>query len=247
MPKAAHNQPAFNQGEWSPVTYGRADIQARAEALSLCRDFIPLVQGPLTRRPGTWWVAEAKLATVRLQDFQFSVTQAYVLEFGAGYIRFFTNDGQLLDTGVPYEVTTTYTAPELPALYFTQSADVLYIAHPSHPLAKLERQGATTWTLTDVDFQDGPYMPQNVSDTYLSCDVTRVGSTGTLTATAVTGINNDAGFIASDVGRLVRITNTNWDSTSTDNPVKWIQLKITAITDTTHAAVTVVGVVPQAA
>lgn len=245
MPRASHLQPAFNQGEWSPVTYGRADIELRGKALSLCRWFLPLVQGPVTRTPGTWFVAPAKTLAVRLQRFAFNTAQAYVLEFGNSSIRFYTQGGQLLSGGVPYEVATPYGDADLPGLYFTQSADVLYIAHPNFPLKKLSRLGATNWTLADAVFQDGPYLPQNTDDNYASCTATRVGASGTLTFANTSNINGGAGLSASDVGRLVRITNTHWDGTSTTDPSKWIQLKITAVTNTKTATVTVVGVVPQ--
>src|SRR5690348_7058594 len=156
MPRAAHLQPSFNKGEWSPLTYGRADKEDRGKALSLCRDFIPLLQGPVTRRPGTWYVANAKQNDVRLQRFVFSETQAYILEFGNNYIRFYTNQGQLLSGGSPYEVATPYTTADLWGLGFTQSADVLYIVHPSYAPRKLSRLAATSWTLAIINFQDGP-------------------------------------------------------------------------------------------
>lgn len=246
MPRAALLQPSFNKGEWSPLTYGRADKEDRGKAMSLCRDFIPLVQGPVSRRPGTWYVAAAKQATdVRLQRFAFNVTQAYILEFGNLYVRFYTNQGQLLSGGAAYEVATPYTTADLWGLEFTQSADVLYIVHPSYAPRKLSRLGATNWTLTTIAFQDGPYLAQNISDTYVSCTVSRVGSSGTITATSTAGINGGAGFQASDVGRLIRIRDTAWSQGSTTDPTKWVWAKITAVTDTTHASVTIQGIVAQ--
>lgn len=246
MPRASHLQPSFNQGEWSPMTYGRADIQQRAKAMQLCREFIPQIQGPITRRPGTWFVAQANNTTPRLQRFQFSTTQAYILEFGPGYIRFFVNGGQLLNGGLPYAVLTPYSGADVAGLNFTQSADVMYIVHPNHPPRTLSRLGATNWILADLVLQDGPYLPQNTADNYLTCNVTRTGSTGTLTASNTSGINGGLGFqAATDVGRLMRIQDSNWTDSSTDHPVKWIQLKITAVTSPTVCSVTVVGIVPQ--
>jgi hypothetical protein len=51
-----------------------------------------------------------------------------------------------------YEVTTTYAEADLFDLHYTQSADVLTIAHPSYPTAELRRLGATSWALTNVSF-----------------------------------------------------------------------------------------------
>jgi hypothetical protein len=198
MPRATWLQTNFNAGEWSPLTYGRVELAKYKNALATCLNYVPMLQGGLTRRPGFRYVAEVKNSAnaVRLQRFEFSITQAYVLEFGPNYIRFYTNGGQLLNLGVPYEVATTYTASELFQLSFAQSADVLYIAHPAHPPAKLQRLGATNWTLTNISFLDGPYLPVNTTATTL----TPSGATGAVTVTA-----SAATFAPTDVGRSLRI------------------------------------------
>jgi len=205
MPRATWTQTNFNGGEWSPLAHGRVDIAKYKNGLAQSLNYIPMMQGGLTRRPGFRYVAEVKDSTqpVRLVRFEFSITQAYILEFGPNYIRFYTNDGQLLNGGAPYEVATTYAANELFDLAFAQSADTLYIAHPNHPPAKLQRAGATNWTLTTISFLDGPYLPINVASTTL----TPSGTTGTVTVTAsgTAGINNGVGFQASDIGRALRI------------------------------------------
>lgn len=211
MPRASWTQNNFNAGEWSPLTYGRADLQKYKNSLALCKNYIPTAQGGLTRRPGTKYVAEVKSssAKVRLQAFEFSITQAYVLEFGNQYVRFYTNGGQLLSGGSPYEVATPYTTADLDGLSFVQSADVLYIAHPSYAPRTLSRLGATSWSLATITFQDGPYLLLNTAATTLTSSAT-TGS-ATVTASAVTGINNDTGFQTTDVGRVIRLkVGTNW-------------------------------------
>lgn len=247
MPRATSFQYSFNAGEWSPSTWGRIDLQKRRAALAKATNIIPLLQGAATRRPGTWYVAAAKTnGPVRLKRFEFNAQQSYILEFGVGYIRFFTNQGQLLSgtPAVPYEVATDYTAADLPGLAFTQSADVLYIAHKNYPPKKLERLGATNWQLVDVPFLDGPYLARNITDTYLKCSVSRAGASGTLTANKPDGINNGAGFTANDVGRLFRIGTQSTDTDGTSK-VAWSWGKITGVTDSTHASVTMQGITPQ--
>lgn len=51
-----------------------------------------------------------------------------------------------------YEIASTYLQSELAAITYTQSADVLTLCHPSHPVRELRRLGATNWTLTDAVF-----------------------------------------------------------------------------------------------
>lgn len=240
MPKATYIQSSFNAGEWSPLLYGRTDLPKRRNAAGPSLNYVATLQGPQTRRPGTAYVAAAADNTnVRLQRFEFSTTQAYVLEFTPGKIRFYTNGGQLLSGGTPYTVTTPYTAGDLPGLGFTQSADVLYIVHPNYPPKTLSRLGATNWTLADMSFIDGPYLPRNVTATKLSLSDSTPGATGVvMTATSTTGINNGAGFQAStDIGRLFRVN----DLSTTSGVPMWVYGVITGVTDSTHAVVSLRG------
>ncbi len=76
------------------------------------------------------------------------------------------------------EITTPYTAAQVDDLAFTQSADVLFLAHPSHPPARLERNDTNDWTLTELlpssgsspatVLTDGPFMATNTTDTTLT-------------------------------------------------------------------------------
>lgn len=266
MPKASPLKDAFNAGEMSPLMAARIRIDKYANALKTCLNMIPMVQGGVTRRTGTMFVDEIKssASAAKLVPFEFSVTQAYALEFGNQYIRFYKDRGQIqtsavaawltatayvvgdlraeagttyycktahtsgvfatdlsagkwyAQTGTIYEIPTTYASADLSTLKFTQSADVLYITHPSYAPRKLSRTGHTTWTLTEIDFIDGPYLAIN---TVTATTITPSGTTGTgitLTASAAT-------FASTDIGRLVRIKHSS----------TWGYAKITAYTSTT--------------
>jgi len=229
MPRTSWIQNNFNGGEWSPLTFGRSDIAKYKNGLETCLNYVPTAQGGLTRRPGTKYVANTKTnQAVRLVSFEFSITQAYVLEFGNGYVRFYTNEGQLLSGGSPYEVVTPYTTADLWDLAFTQSADVLYISHPNYKPRKLQRAGALSWSLATISFLDGPYLILNSTATTLTASAT-TGSGVTLTASSTTGINGGAGFSSNDIGRLVRL---KVGST-------WGYCTITGFTSTTVVTVTV--------
>ena len=91
-------QSAFNAGEISPQVYGRVDIDRYPNACKTLLNVIPLVQGPVERRPGFKYINTVKDSTkaVRLIPFQYSNTQAYILEFGDLYVRFYKDGGQIL-------------------------------------------------------------------------------------------------------------------------------------------------------
>ena len=94
-------QPVFVRGELSPRLFSRVDIDHWKMGLAECVNWLIMKQGGLRRRPGTEWInwskytnsTNASLGKVRLHKFVFSTLQAYVLEFGHGYIRFFANGG----------------------------------------------------------------------------------------------------------------------------------------------------------
>src|SRR3990167_7396442 len=222
--KASPLKDAFNAGEFSELTAARVRFEKYQNALRLCENMIPLVQGGVTRRPGTMFVAEVKTSSdlTRLIDFEYSITQAYMLEFGDQYIRFYKDRGQIESApSTPYEIATPYIEADLFQLKYTQSADVLYITHPSYAPRKLSRTGHTAWTLTTIDFQDGPYLSTNITATTITLGAT----SGTTTATASTAI-----FASTDVGRHIRFKSTG----ST-----WGWMKITAYTSTTQVTVSI--------
>lgn len=116
MGTAAPIQTNFNGGELSPTIEGRVDINKYVNGCYAMRNFIPLVQGPARRRSGRRFVAEVKDSSDRtwLVPFRFSDDAAFVLEFGDGYIRFYTNHGQLLTGAVAaYNNATAYVPGDL--------------------------------------------------------------------------------------------------------------------------------------
>ena len=101
-----------------------------------------------------------------------------------------------------FELATPYTTAQLFDIKFAQSADVMYITHPAHEVEKLSRTGHTAWTLTDVDFTNGPFQDANITTTTLTPSSASTGSRD-ITASATTGINNDQGWLTTDVGRQI--------------------------------------------
>jgi hypothetical protein len=90
----------FNGGEVGPLMSGRVDYEKFTSTCHRMQRFIPTVQGPAKRGSGTRHVLPAKFPDRRawLQRFEFSYDQAYVLEFGHLYVRFFTDRGVVLES-----------------------------------------------------------------------------------------------------------------------------------------------------
>jgi hypothetical protein len=285
MARAALISTSFANGEISPLIYGRPDLSQYQNSVRQLENFIVTPQGAITRRPGTYFVNEVKDSSkvTRLIGFQFSTVQSYVLEFGHNYIRFFKDNGAVLETaknitgataanpcvitsnghgfangdsvyitgvtgmtqlngrfftvanqaantfelsGVDssaytayaaggtaarvYTLTTTYASTDVMALNVTQSADTMYIVHPSFAPKKLTRTAHTSWTIADVAFTDGPYLSENVSTVTMSPSAAgTVGADITMTASSAT-------FVAGDVGRFIYVKNAVDDGDNDD-------------------------------
>jgi len=201
MPRSAPIWNTFNAGELSPLIDGRTDQEKYFAGCKRLRNFIPTVQGPAARRGGTRYLGATK-SNLRawFLTFEFNQAQSYVLELTNQKMRFWVNRGQLLSGGVPYEIDTPWTAANLVseegtlALRSVQSADVMWAVHYEGAVRpqKLSRLGATNWTLSNVEFENGPFEDIDPDN---PVTVTASGTTGTITLTASSAI-----FTADDIG-----------------------------------------------
>lgn len=160
MPDGDPIQTNFTSGEVSPLLKGRVDITRYFNGVQKLRNFLVKPQGGIVRRSGTRFVDTTKYPTelsVGIR-FEFNINQSYILIFGRGYIWFVKNGAVIKITGTPVEVVTPYQLADLRDLYVTQSADVMYICHPSYPPKTLARTSDTVWTLADYVHKDGPYL-----------------------------------------------------------------------------------------
>lgn len=171
MPKASPIQSNFSGGEISPFVKGRVDSDRYKISLDTCENYIPLSSGAITRRPGTYFVAEVKDSSkeVRLVRFIFSTTQAYILEFGDEYIRFYRNNGQIVESGVDIASITNANPAVLEysggSDTFANSDEVFisgvntnaesapYLNNRNFLVANVDT-GANTFELTDLDGND---------------------------------------------------------------------------------------------
>ena len=272
-------QTNFTAGELTPKLAGQTDFKKYNNGLEILENMTVFPQGGAARRYGTRYVSPVKDSTkrVRLIPFEFNVEQAYILELGDQYIRFYKDGGSILETdqnitgitqanpavvtitghgysngdevyitGITgmtelngqrfivanvtantfelqgedstsytawasggtvarvYEISSPITEAMLYEIQFTQSADVMYIVHETIPPKKLSRTGHTSWTLTDEELEDGPYLDKNTTSTTMTLSAHTVGTNRTLNVSSTTGINGGAGFNSGDVGSLIR-------------------------------------------
>ena len=87
----ANSQVSFNGGEISDKLRGRGEIKRYRSSLNKLKNAICLTAGPITRRPGFEFINSTKDSSKKaaLIPFVFSTNQAYMLEFGDLYLRFY--------------------------------------------------------------------------------------------------------------------------------------------------------------
>jgi len=196
-------QQTLSGGEVSPRLGGRVDFSRYFASLALCENYQTLPQGGIRRRDGTQFIAPTKFPNrkSRLIPFEFSIEQAYILEFGHEYIRIFLDLGRLETApDTPIEVTTPYQEEELFDIQVAQSADVLFIVHPNHPPANFIRLAEFEWDYEAITFQPPATVERPITPT---TSLTLSATTGTsVTATAGTAF-----FLDGDVGRQIQTTN----------------------------------------
>ena len=316
MARVAVQLTNFTGGELSPRLDGRNDLTKYSSGCSTLENLVVYPHGAAARRPGSSFVAEVADSDnkTRLIPFEFSTTQTYMLEFSNLKIRFYKDNGSILEgdktiTGITqanpavvtsnshgysngdevvitavvgmtqvngkrflvagkttntfqltdkdgtnvnstgytayssagtankvYEIATPYTTAQLFDIKFAQSADVMYITHPSHEVEKLSRTGHTSWTLTDVDFTNGPFMDANTTATTLTPASAGVGAGVNITASAITGINGGVGWLATDVGRQIFFNSGYATITARTNSTVAVATITTAFTNTDATA-----------
>jgi hypothetical protein len=213
---------------------GRVDIKYWPSACRKMRNFVPALQGPARRRPPTVHVTEVKDSADRcwLMKFEFNIEQAYVLEFGDEYVRFYANHGYVVDPGSPpdpLEVATPYSAADLTAadgtfnLRSVQSGDVAYIVHGDHPPQKLSRTAADAFTLAEMVPEGGPFKKIDNDETIT---VYSDANTGTVTLTASSAI-----FLAGHIGSLFYLEQKNVNAIAQWEPAKAITANAVRLSD----------------
>lgn len=156
---------SFNAGELSPFLSSRVDLEKYRNGCQQLQNFIILPYGGAIRRPGTEYRNAAKHADKRgrLIGFNFSTTTNFILEFGEGYIRFWSRStGQRIEKGsAPAWVTATAYAA---GSYVTQGGTIYYCltAHTSGTFATNLAEGK--WLAQTILEVPTPYTEAQLRD-----------------------------------------------------------------------------------
>lgn len=193
-------QTNFTAGEVSPRVLGRVDVERYKNGVEAMTNMLPLIHGGAKSLPMLRYAGEAKYSdrVCRIIRFEFSKTEAAMLEFGHQYIRFWNQDGSQVEVAsVPYELAAVYDESELFEIEYIGGADTILLFHQSHPVKRLRRFSTTHWVLDDAPFSPQPFYEQGLKPAQsLTLSAATVGSGRTFTA-------GGASFLEADVGRYM--------------------------------------------
>ena len=205
---------SLNAGKLTPLIDVRSDTEKYSSGCRELDNMIPLIYGPVTRRPGTKYLANVDDDDVksRMVAFTYSATIAYKVEFSDQIINVYFGD-----SAVDTDIVSPYLEADLFQLQFKQSADVMWIVHPSYAPRKLSRISATEFSLDTITFKKGPFIERN--DIAEDDDVT-IKATGYGVTTATLGAAGAGEFtydVVDDISSLFPVNGRFYITNSTGN------------------------------
>lgn len=141
------SQTNFNRGEIDPNLIGRVSLETYGSALKKARNVIVNNQGPIERRPGTYFRADLG-ADSRLESFIFSGDQEYIFAFQNTVLKIYSTAGSLLQT----ITSCPWTTSNIFELNYTQQGDTMIVAHEDFMPSIIKRTGATTFANSTFAF-----------------------------------------------------------------------------------------------
>lgn len=177
----------FTGGECSPQARSRWDQAFHGAAADILENLFVMVEGGLTRVPGTRYVASSKTAgeDIRLLPYRKSNEDGVCIVAGPLYFRFY--DGATTErlTG-NVEKVTTYDAADLRWLWYWQSTDVMFftLRDGSQKPHILIRYADDDWALNAYNFKNGPFQGPNSGNVTITPNT----DTGAVTLTAAASI-----------------------------------------------------------
>lgn len=210
----------FAGGEMGEKLVARADTAKYQVALERQENFVTLVEGVVTRAPGTRFVLELKNSAERgrLLPFRIGSSDYYMLVINGGVTRLVREGGfiQNPDTSV-YEFTVPWVEADMDSLRSAPAGNQLYVTSLKAP-QKLTRNDHTDWDVDAYAPDSGP-----VGDKNLDVAITIQANAVDPGAVTLSGVGSP--FTADMVGAVIRIDDRDlsqtaeWAATETAIPL----------------------------
>lgn len=186
---------SFTAGELSADMLGRGDLTHYQNGARRLRNVFIAATGGVSRRAGLRWIDTAR-GPGRLIAFEFNTEQTYLLVVTDGHIDVYADAVKVAGFATPWS------AAQVAALNWTQSADTLLVVHPDVEPRKITRTSHTAWSVAPWQFLEQEDVLRQPTHKFAAEAVTLAssGTSGVVTLTASAAV-----FVAGHVGLRFRI------------------------------------------
>jgi len=190
---------SFAAGEISPTLFARDDLARWQIGLARLENMAVLLEGGLTRVPGTRFVQALKDESRpgRLLRFRYTAADNYVIVINGGVMRLVKDGGVVLDGADPFELSLPWSDGELDGLHAQQQESQVFLVGDGREPQQLTRSGPLAWTIDPYRPAGGPVDRQNLNR---AVTITASGTTGSVTLTG-----DGTAFSVGDIGGVLRL------------------------------------------
>lgn len=141
----------FTAGEITPLLSSRVDSNAYKNGTKSLKNFRILSQGGIRRRGGLRYLQELSDIPYQAEPYVYDEDEAYILLFSNTQL-------DVVDISDPTNLATTvtscaWTTAMIGELQVAQSGDTMIVTHPDMPMQEITRTSASTFTVTEFDFE----------------------------------------------------------------------------------------------
>lgn len=187
----------FSAGELSPTLYTRTDIQQYSNGAKRLRNVIPLVEGGVRKRPGTFNHG-LYAGAIRLIPFVVNSSSTYLLILKNASIQVYNPRTKV----VVATLASPYTAAQIPNIQYVQYRFELFITHGEVPMQRLRcDEDFSNWNLSAFVFTHPPIDSDNARYPFRKGTPSGqdLGAFITFTLDAVSAWSNSTTYLLGDV------------------------------------------------
>lgn len=214
----------FSAGELAPTLYTRTDIQQYGNGAKTLKNVIPLVEGGVRKRPGTFFLSTQDNA-IRLIPFVVNSNNSYMLILKPLVIEVFDPRAK----AIVATIATLYTSAQINDVQFVQYRYELFLTHNDVPVQRLRcAPDFTAWEFTafvythaptDADNSRYPFRKGTPSGSVLGASVS-------FTLDVVNGWSSTQGYLTGEVisysGKLYQASKDSTGKQPDINPDYWV-------------------------
>lgn len=213
----------FSAGELAPTLYTRTDIQQYSNGAKTLKNVIPLVEGGVRKRPGTFFL-DIKAGAIRLIPFVVNSDKAYMLILKPLSIDVYNPRSNTIEA----TVVTPYTAGQIPDIQFVQYRYEMFFTHNDVPVQRFKCEtDFTGWACEQFVYTHAPTDDENARTPFRKGTPSGIdlGAFVSFTLGAINAWDNAVTYLKNDViTHSSNIYQATQDSTGQDpstSPTYW--------------------------